>query len=152
VEPPKPERLEEMLQRVERYFDYVMVHGDERLVPFERTFPHAHRIADRLRYTGYVTGKPAPRGRPGDDGWAEVIVSAGGGAVGDRLLRTALQARPLSTLADRRWRILAGVNATADDLAALRALAPPGVIVEPARGDFTTLLANCTLSISQAGY
>jgi predicted glycosyltransferase len=27
-----------------------------------------------------------------------------------------------------------------------------GVIVEPARRDFTTLLRNCTLSISQGGY
>ena len=27
-----------------------------------------------------------------------------------------------------------------------------GVIVEPARSDFTTLLSNATLSISQAGY
>ena len=34
----------------------------------------------------------------------------------------------------------------------LVALAPEGVIVERARADFTTLLMNCALSISQGGY
>jgi predicted glycosyltransferase len=43
----------------------------------------------------------------------------------------------------------------APDVAALRALAQPaggGIVIEPARPDFTTLLRNCTLSISQGGY
>ena len=34
----------------------------------------------------------------------------------------------------------------------LAALAPDGVIVQRARPDFTTLLMNCALSISQGGY
>ncbi len=35
---------------------------------------------------------------------------------------------------------------------ALRRQAPDGIIVERARNDFPSLLMNCTLSISQAGY
>ena len=46
VEPPKPERLLEMLERTERLFDRVLVHGDPSLVPFEETFPHKERLGD----------------------------------------------------------------------------------------------------------
>ncbi|MEQ9047729.1 MAG: hypothetical protein RLO22_25000, partial [Sneathiellaceae bacterium] len=67
----KPERNDEMLDLVERYFDKVLVHGDPALIPFDRTFPHARRIADRILYTGYVvdtSGRRAGPGRPGPFG------------------------------------------------------------------------------------
>ncbi|MDP6343164.1 MAG: glycosyltransferase, partial [Alphaproteobacteria bacterium] len=152
VAPPKPERLDEMLERVEHYFDHVLVHGDPDLIAFDATFPHARRIADKIHYTGYVVDHGGRRGGPGSDGWREVLVSAGGGAVGDRLLRAAMAARGQCCLADRRWRVLVGVKAPEDEFQALRALAEDGVVVERARGDFPSLLMNCTLSISQAGY
>jgi len=152
VAPPKPERLQEMLALVERYFDHVLVHGDPALIPFDATFPHAARIADRLQYTGYVVDTRGVRGGPGSDGWEEVLVSAGGGAVGDRLLRTAMAARELTALRAHRWRVLVGVKVPAAEFDALREIAPDGVVVERARGDFPSLLMNCALSISQAGY
>jgi len=148
----KPGRNDEMVALVERWFDCVLVHGDPAFIPFERTFPHAGRIASKLRYTGYVVDASGRRGGPGDDGWDEVLVSAGGGAVGHNLLREAIRARPLTSLADRTWRVLVGLKAPDAELAELRGLAGPGVIVERARGDFTSLLMNCALSISQAGY
>jgi predicted glycosyltransferase len=148
----KPGRNDEMVGLVERFFDHVLVHGDPAFIPFERTFPHAGRIRDKLSYTGYVVDGSGRRGRPGDDGWDEVLVSAGGGAVGHNLLREAICARPLTPLSDKTWRVLVGLKAPEEELAELRALAAPGVIVERARGDFTSLLMNCALSISQAGY
>ena len=39
-----------------------------------------------------------------------------------------------------------------DIFTTLQSEAPGGVIVERARPDFTTLMANCALSISQGGY
>ena len=152
VAPPKPERELEMLERIERYFDHVLVHGDPDLIPFGRTFPHADAIADKLRYTGYVVDASGRRGGPGDPGWEEVVVSAGGGAVGSQLLRAAMQARVHTRLKDRTWRMLVGVKVETEEFEAMRRDAPDGVIVERARGDFTSLLMNCTLSISQAGY
>jgi predicted glycosyltransferase len=63
-----------------------------------------------------------------------------------------MAARPLTRLADRTWRILAG-HALADDVfASIVAAAPDGVAVERARADFPSLMANCILSISQGGY
>jgi predicted glycosyltransferase len=66
------------------------------------------------------------------------------------LLQAAIAARPLSRLADRRWRLLLGANLPCRSRAALDA--GPGVIVEPARNDFPALLSRAALSISQAGY
>ena len=151
VEPPKPERLVEMLERIETYFDYVMVHGDEALVPFERTFPHAADIADKIIYTGYVMDQ---RGEAGGEGLGhgEVLVSAGGGAVGDKLLRTAMMARSLTSLSSATWRVLVGTKVPEAEFLALAKIAEPGIIVERARGDFPGLLMNCALSISQGGY
>lgn len=148
----KPGRNEEMVERLETYYDHALIHGDPAFIGLDRTFPHAATIADKLHYTGYVVDARGRRGGPGDDGWDEVLVSAGGGAVGDKLLRTAMAARALTTYRDKTWRVLAGVNVPADALASLRAEAPEGVVVEPSRGDFPNLLMNCAASVSQAGY
>ncbi len=48
--------------------------------------------------------------------------------------------------------MLPGHAMAEDAFRALEARAPDGVIVERARPDFITMLANCALSISQGGY
>lgn len=148
----KPGRNDEMLKIVEDYFDHVMVHGDPDLISLDRTFPHTRRIQDKLHYTGYVVDKSGERLGAGHDGYDEVVVSSGGGAVGFDLLKSAIKARPLSVAKDKTWRILIGAAADEAELDALRSSAPEGVIVERARRDFTSLLKNCALSISQGGY
>ncbi|MGY9056611.1 MAG: glycosyltransferase family protein [Alphaproteobacteria bacterium] len=151
VEPPKPERLLEMLDRVERLYDRVLVHGDPSLVQFEETFPHTARIGDRLAYTGYVVEEASPAAA--NDGAGEVVVSAGGGAVSEPLLRAALAARPLCQAgAKLPWRLLCGAGLGAGLMAELQAEASDGVIVEAARPDFPGLLQRARLSVSQAGY
>ena len=146
------ERQEETLALVERCFDRVMVHGDPSVIAFGRTFPAASRIAGQIEYTGYVVDPAASGG--GDAGSGEVIVSAGGGAVGARLLETAIRSKPLSVLRDRFWRLLAGNNLPDEEYGKLSLLArgASSVGLERSRPDFTTLLSNCELSISQAGY
>jgi len=144
---PNPAREDEMLERFGRYFDRLLVHGDPRVATFERSFGKAARLAGKLHYTGYVVDEMPLTGDAGKD---EVLVSAGGGAVGRRLLETALQARALSSLHSRTWRILAGLNS--DQFERLASQAGQNVIVERARNDFTLRLRNCVLSVSQAGY
>lgn len=151
-----PERQDGMLALFEQYFDHLLVHGDPRFISFDRTFRHAARIADRLHYTGYVVENPRASGDESTAGEGEVIVSAGGGAVGQALLETAVRARRFTGLAHRTWRLLAGINASAaryDALVALAAQSGDGrVIVERVRADFAQLLANCLISVSQVGY
>lgn len=149
---PRPDREAEFLKTVREGFDTILVHGDPRLVPLEATFPLAREIASQLAYTGYLvetSAKPRSDDGPGKD---EVIVSVGGGAVGEELLRIALAARALTTLKEHRWRFLLGANLPPALMGDLKAAAPANVIVEPARPDFVEMLARCRLSISQAGY
>jgi predicted glycosyltransferase len=147
-----PQREQETLDLVERYFDRVLVHGDPSVVSFDRTFPGAKRIAGRLAYTGYVVEPVSAAG--GNAGKDEIIVSAGGGAVGAALLQAAMRAKPLTASRDRTWRVLAGNNLAEDDFRSLAGLASgdSGIVLERSRADFTALLANCALSVSQAGY
>jgi predicted glycosyltransferase len=159
-----PARIEEMLEAFDRYFDFIMIHADPGLVSFDRSFAAWDRICARAHYTGYVVEPDLLHPATSDVGVGDVVVSAGGGAVGGPLLRAALAARPLTSLANRTWRLLAGANMPADELEQLRrdALSTPspcgggnrieGIIIEPARRDFAALLRNARLSISQGGY
>ncbi|HEX5613204.1 MAG TPA: glycosyltransferase [Burkholderiales bacterium] len=147
-----PERQDEMLAMFERYFDSVLVHGDPRLIPFERTFRHALRLGERMHYTGFIVDRSPLAG--GEAGRDEVLVSVGGGAVGAPLLQAALEARPLTIVRDRTWRLIAGEQLPGASFAELRerAAGDRNVIVERSRADFRTLLQNCAVSVSQAGY
>jgi predicted glycosyltransferase len=154
-----PARVAEMVATFEA-FDAMLIHADPALVRFEESFPAWDEVKARALYTGYVA--EADGSPPGDAGPAtigpatigrgEVIVSAGGGAVGAPLLHTALKARPMTPLAGRRWRLLVGPNLPAADQAVLAGAATADIVVEPVRGDFPLLLRNAALSISQAGY
>jgi predicted glycosyltransferase len=151
-----PARIDEMVATFEA-FDALLIHADPALVRFDESFPGWEDVKERALYTGYVADSD-PAGALGNDrgrgtvGQGEVIVSVGGGAVGGPLLRAALEARPMTPLADRRWRLLVGPNLPDTDRATLTRVAADGVIVEPARDDFPALLRAAALSISQAGY
>jgi predicted glycosyltransferase len=151
VDKNDPRRLAETVDVIERYFDGVLVHGDPGLIEFGATFAAADQIAAKLRYTGYVV-TPMPALSSSTIGQGEVLVSAGGGAVGATLLKTALNARGLTSLAQSPWRFVTGNNLPDQVFAELRISAPEGVIIERFRADFQACLRNCRLSISQAGY
>jgi predicted glycosyltransferase len=146
----KPGREEEAVGRVRKYFDAVFVHGDPALIPFAATFTAAAEIADLIHHTGYVAADPDQAAPIDGDG--EVLVSAGGGAVGAPLIFAALEARPLTSLAQHTWRVLTGPNIADNDFRKIEALAGTNTIVEHFRADFGARLCTSVLSISQAGY
>jgi predicted glycosyltransferase len=152
VEKGKPGRADEAAALVERHFDAVLVHGDPAVAPFSASFPAAERIAGKLRYTGYVV-EPRPVGAaPAATPAGEVLVSAGGGAVGRPLVDAALAARALSAARDLPWRLVLGPQYPEPEASRLLASAGPGLAVERFRPDLATLFGRCALSISQAGY
>ncbi|HXQ39993.1 MAG TPA: glycosyltransferase [Candidatus Udaeobacter sp.] len=135
---------------VRERIDLVLVHGDPALLRLEASFPAAGQIADKLAYTGYVA-----QSRPGSAEAAEgdeILVSAGGGAVGGPLLQAALAARPATRAAGFHWRFITGPNLPENEFAGLASRLPAGVTLERFRDDFPSLLARCRLSVSQAGY
>ena len=146
----KPERERETLELVRSRYHRVLVHSDPTLVPFASSCPFASEVEDRIDYTGYVAQEPGPG--EGEAGRDEIIVSSGGGRVGEALLRAAIGARSLSMHSRRKWRILIGPDLPEAGLERFREEAPSGVEVERNRRDFPHLLARCRASISQAGY
>jgi predicted glycosyltransferase len=144
----KPERSAEAAVWARDHYDHLMVHGDPDFIGFGESFPDAAEIEDKLVYSGYVaSGSPAV---PGDPGQGEIIVSAGGGAVGERLLGIACEAQAIE--GSHRWRLLAGGNLSDEAFTALAAQGSDRLVVERARPDFPALLRNCAVSVSQAGY
>ena len=154
--PERPEKTAWMVDRFTRQFDLLYLHGDPRFFRLEDSFPESEAMAQRLHYTGYVTeaaqAVAAARASGETTGSGEVLVSAGGGAVGAAVLRMALAARPLSPLAEAPWRLLIGPNLPEPEFRSIADAAPEGVIVERARPDFAALLTRARLSISQGGY
>lgn len=152
VDKGRADRRAETVALVERYFDLILIHGDPSLVTLDRTFPDTVQIQDKLRYTGYVVEQPLPASGS-DRRLGEVLVSAGGGAVGAPLFQAAIAARPLSRHRDRPWRLITGRNLPSDaaDHIATAASAA-GIAVEQFRSDFPSLLQHCLLSVSQGGY
>ncbi|WP_024304631.1 glycosyltransferase family protein [Pseudogulbenkiania sp. MAI-1] len=144
------ERQAESAALFRRDFDQLLVHGDAAFLPLSRSFPVELLPAERVHHTGYVGAAVTSSDDP--DAAGEVLVSAGGGAVGAELLRCALAARPLSRLATARWRLLCGPRLEPTLRRTLEREAPDGVIVEDLRADFAPRLAVAALSISQAGY
>ena len=152
VEPSKPEPGPEMFATIKRYYDKVLVQGDPDPVLFEKTFPLASEISNWMAYTGHIVDPPPRSATKSGMEQDEVIVSAGGGALSEPLLTTAIAARRKTSLKNTTWRLSAGPSLSEEGFSRLWALAVDGVVVERARADFTALLANCTISISQGGY
>ncbi len=143
----RPDRDAETAELVRNHFDRVLVHGDPTFARLEETFPFTDRIADKVSYTGLVCG---PKPVPSPERY-EVLVSAGGGAVGAGMLRSALAAAALlPDIPD--WLVITGPNLKQDAFDAFAASAPPNVRLERFRTDFGSLLASARLSVSQAGY
>jgi len=143
----KPGRDEETVGLLRDHFDGVLVHGDPHFVRLEETFPLTEAIADKIVYTGLV----APALPPEPAEVFDIVVSAGGGAVGRDLIRASLEAAS-RVATDRRWLLIAGPNLPDQDYADLAKDMPGNVGLVRFRKDFPSLLRGAELSISQAGY
>ncbi len=143
----KPGRDEETVALVKLYFDRVLVHGDPAFARLEDTFPLAAEITGKVIYTGLVAAPPPAQPTEKFD----IIVSAGGGAVGNALIRAALDAaKAIGT--SLSFALITGPNLPQSDFDAIKADAPAHVSVFRFRPDFASLLAGAKLSVSQAGY
>jgi predicted glycosyltransferase len=151
VAPSDPDKTARAVARARRWYDCLLVHGDPALIDLPASYPAANSLSDRIVYTGYI-GADAGPAAPAGVGDGEVIVSAGGAAVGLRLFEAAAAARRLGAASGRPWRFLLGADLPAEARQRLLAHSAPGLIVEPARRDFQDLLRRCHISVSQGGY
>ncbi|MCB1474155.1 MAG: glycosyl transferase [Rhodobiaceae bacterium] len=144
----KPGRDRETVDILDRHFDAVLVHGDERLARLADTFPLAGDIVPPVFHTGIVAPpRPAPAAPTN-----EVLVTAGGGAVGAALLQAAAEAARDPRLAHLQFVLATGPNMPAPASARLAAMAGGNVAIVPFIDALASRLTGCALSISQAGY
>jgi predicted glycosyltransferase len=148
LQPKSVARDQATADLVRRHFDLVLVHGDENFAPLSETFSAADMISDRVAYTGLV----GPAINQKSDETYDVVVSAGGGAVGQALLEASIEARALTSFNRSRWLIITGPNLPENALQKLLKLGDDEVNIVRFRPDLAALLGNTTVSISQAGY
>ncbi len=151
----KPERFQEALEWVNEYYNLVLIHGDPEFCEFKTTFPLTDRIKPPLTYTGFVTHRTQAliddsHLEPLND--LDIIVSAGGGAMGARIYQAVVAAAKLPEMKDRHFLILVGRNYGEENKNKLQADAGSNVLVRWARPDFRLLLQRARVSISQSGY
>ena len=130
---------------VDQHYDGVLVHSDPDVVPLDISWPVSDALRSKLHYTGFVAPPPPAMGHARND---TVLVSAGGGSVGDAVFEAACAAAALDT--DRPWRLLVSGGVERRDRMA--GLAPANALVEEPRPDFRALLAGAHASISMCGY
>ncbi len=145
-----PDRVEETITCLRTCFDLVLVHGDPDFADLALTFPRAGEISDLIRYTGIVAG-PAPVRAQTDKAY-KVVVSAGGGATGENILKCALKARPKTRFAKERWCIVTGPYLNDAAVKQLKRDATAGLEVHAFRNDLPSLMASAQVSVSRGGY
>ncbi len=146
----KPGRSEEVIGVIDKYVDGVLVHSDPKIIRLDETFPLANKIADKLHYTGFVRAEQKTEAHASEK--FDVIVTIGGGAFGEGLIKAALAARALSSMKSAQWCLATGPNLPADSVAFLQNNCPDGVTITPFLPDLASHLVRAGLSISQVGY
>lgn len=142
-----PERDQATVDLVRRHFDLVLVHGDPAFASLGDSFPFADQIADKVAYTGLVVPPPTP---PAVEHF-DILVSAGGGAVGIDLV-TAAVAAAVQMPDLRKWCIITGPNLPQVDFDGLAQGLSSNVTLVRFRPDLARLMTGARLSVSQAGY
>ncbi len=145
----------------DRYFDAVLVHADRKLAALEDSFRPRTPLRTPLHYTGYVVPErdSSTTIARGD----HLLVSAGGGIVGDELFRLALEARaqmrepmPLRIVAgpflpEAQWLELRQATAGAPGVELLRQVPDMVAEMQRARASLSQCGYNTALDIVVAG-
>lgn len=160
VEKKNQQKYEQrVLDRLNPFFDAVLVHGDPEVIKLDATFSRLREITVPVVYTGYICQKPQPGDRQtirtrlqlGTEDRL-IIVSAGSGSVGHRLLESALRAHALMHDQTRKMQVFTGPYLDDRLFAALPRLAAPGATVERFTDNLPAWLAAADLSVSMGGY
>jgi len=141
--------------RANRYFDAVLVHSDARFARLEESFHPRAPLKVPVHYTGFVTREQKKIPDPELKREPRIVVSAGGGLVGEALLRTAIQAYEFLHMPDKpEMRIIGGPFIPEQSWQDLEEVArgKQGVSLIRSVPNLAVELRSATASISQCGY
>jgi predicted glycosyltransferase len=161
VEKKDPRAYEKkVIDSLERYFDLLLIHSDETLLPLDQTFSRIKEIPIPLYYTGFI----AQQGNSADGaklrkeleiGAEEklMVASAGGGRSGYHPLKSVLQACDLlGDQAKLRLEVFTGPFMAPEEFDDLCRLSKPGMRMQRFTQRFLDYLFAADLSFSLAGY
>ena len=152
--PDKQRHDDESAERLNRYFDAVIVHADPAFARLEETFSPRLAVTPPVRYSGFVCARSdTPAVMPRHP--AEIVVSAGGGKVGAQLFAAAVAAHR-SHLGPRGFttRLIAGPFLPMDVYADLEneVRHDPTLILHRYVRDLCGEMAGAAVTVSQCGY
>ncbi len=145
----KEGRVEETRDLIMELFDVVFVHSDPHVIKLDATYPLVESIIEKIRYTGFVvpeqkTSKP--------DFKSDIIISAGGGAFGGQLMKTAMNLARTNPFPDMTWCLATGHNLQPDAFNKLQKQSTQNISVVRSVPHLAAHLQSAKLSISQCGY
>ncbi len=146
-----PKRVRESLDAIHNWYDIVMVHGDPNLIPIEATLQNSDEIEEKIRYTGLVTPDAVDRTKMPSIS-PDVIVSAGGGAVGKALMHAAVDAMQYCKSFSTNWCLTTGPDLPQAEFDLVAARAPVGMKITRFITDLAQVMAKGKVSVSRAGY
>jgi len=151
--PRREDRIAQSIETFKTFCDALLLHGEATYADASTSFPELAQLADQTHYTGIVGPTIANDQCDLADETFDVIVSAGGGAVGYDLLRAAVHAKTTSNVSNARWLVLSGPGLPDAQFESLHQAADAnGITLERFRPNLRALMANAQLSIQQAGY
>lgn len=145
-----------VLQNLNRFFDLLLIHADERITRLEESFSRVDQILIPIYYTGFVARKPAKAKIEKCDGRThrKIVVSTGGGKVGSELIEAAILALRKIRSTSLEMEIYIGPfmeSSTKDHLLSI-ARDDERIRFRPFALDFLEVLLKADISISMAGY
>lgn len=161
VEKKDPAAYEKrVLQKLNRFFDALLVHSDAALQRLDETFSRTADIKIPLAYTGFITqhadpaaGQRLRRELKLADGEKLMVASAGGGRSGFKLLNAVLDVCEI--LGDQfflRLEVFCGPFMDQAEYEQLAARSAPGRRIRRYTKRFVDYLSAADLSLSLAGY
>lgn len=146
---------ERAIEIANEYFDAVMVHSDPTFARLEESLLSYANLRAAVHYTGFVQAGKASSGRDAAQKDKQILISAGGGLVGEALFRAAIAAYLLlKDNEDVQMKIIAGPFLPEQTWAALRAAAQeqPGLSLKRFVPDLCAEMRSSVASVSQGGY
>jgi predicted glycosyltransferase len=146
---------ERAVRRANASLDAVLVHSDPAFARLEESLQTSTQLRVPVHYTGFVAPQAPTTERGSEPPLRRLLVSSGGGMVGEPLVRAAVEVS--GQLADRTGlttTVVAGPFLPEPVWAWLQAQAAQSPVLEAVRrvDDLTGEIRRSTLSLSQAGY
>jgi predicted glycosyltransferase len=141
--------------RANRYFDTILVHSDARFARLEESFHPFSALEVPVHYTGFVTKEQNDDAKPEPRRESRIVVSAGGGLVGEALLRTAIQVYEFLPAPNKpEMRVIGGPFIPEQSWHILEEIArdKQGISLITSVPDLGVELRSAAASISQCGY